>query len=159
MSDDGFHDDPGGNARQLDGYLQAVSALKDDGSAFICSYLGPLPPHAAFDVLCRSLDVAPDGLRLQPLERVVCSGALCTPRQWLLERLHPLNEADRAPLDARLFDGFERELEDVLGGKPHWHQLVSSGQRSLARQLGAIWSVYVFGIGGHAYVLHCSWDS
>ncbi|MGK5034698.1 hypothetical protein [Janthinobacterium sp. LB3P118] len=147
-----------GLARQIDGYLLAVSALKDDGSLFMCSYLGALPPQASFDALCHALKIAPDGLRLQPIETVVCSGALCTPRQWLLERLLPVSEADRQPLDVRLFDGFERELADLLGGEPCWYQLVSSGQRSLAGQLGAIWSVFVFGTECHAYVMHCSWD-
>jgi hypothetical protein len=46
----------------------------------------------------------------------------------------------------------------MLGSKPHWYQLVSSGQPSLARQLDAIWSVFVFGTECHAYVLHCSRD-
>ncbi|NHQ93475.1 hypothetical protein [Janthinobacterium lividum] len=152
---DDFH----GHARHIDGYLQAVSALKDDGSDLLCTYLGPLPPQASFDALCRALNVTSDGLRLQPLETVACSGALCAPRQWLLERLHPTSEADRQPLDARLYDGFERELAELLGAEPHWYQLVSSGQRSLASQLGAIWSVFVFGTECHAYVMHCSWDS
>ena len=147
-----------GLAHQIGGYLLAVSALKDDGSLFMCSYLGALPPQASLDVLCRALKIAPDGLRLQPSVTVVCSGALCTPRQWLLERLNPMSEADRQPLDARLFDGFERELAELLGSEPHWYQLVSSGQRSLAGQLGAIWSVFVFGTECHAYVMHCSWD-
>ncbi|MDN2711700.1 hypothetical protein O0880_19955 [Janthinobacterium sp. SUN118] len=148
-----------GHAQQLHGYLQAVSALKDDGSAFLCEYLGAVAPPAAFDALCRALQVAPDGLRLQPIEMVACSGALCTPRQWLLERLRPISEAERQPLDARLYDGFEGELLELFGSEPHWYQLVSSGQRSLAAQLGAIWSVFVFGVDGHAYVMHCSWDS
>ncbi|PLY41965.1 hypothetical protein CSZ94_13100 [Janthinobacterium sp. ROICE36] len=113
-----------GLARQIDGYLLAVSALKDDGSLFRCSYLGALPPQASFDALCAALEIAPDGLRLQPIVTVVCNGALCTPRQWLLERLLPMNEADRQPLDARLFDGFERELAELLGREPHWYQLV-----------------------------------
>ena len=147
-----------GLARQIDGYLLAVSALKDDGSLFGCSYLGALPPQASFDAVCGALQLPPDGLRLQPLGTVACSGVLCTPRQWLLERLHPTSEADRQPLDARLFDGFERELAELLGGEPRWYQLVSSGQRSLAGQLGAIWSVFVFGTERHAYVMHCSWD-
>ncbi|MDN2705014.1 hypothetical protein O0881_23785 [Janthinobacterium sp. SUN100] len=147
-----------GLARQIEGYLQAVSALKDDGSLFACSCLGPVAPQAAFDALCRSLEIAPDGMRLQPIESVVCSGVLCTPRQWLLERLRPASEADRQPLDARLFDGFENELAELLGSAPRWYQLVSSGQHSLASQLGAIWSVFVFGTERHAYVMHCSWD-
>jgi len=147
-----------GLARQMDGYLLAVSALKDDGSLFRCSYLGALPPQASFDALCRALEITPDGLRLEPIETVVCSGALCTPRQWLLERLLPMSEADRQPLDGRLFDGFERELAELLGSEPHWYQLVSSSQRSLAGQLGAIWSVFVFGTECHTYMMHCSWD-
>ena len=145
-------------ARLIDGYLLAVSALKDDGSLFLCEYLGPVAPQASLDALCRTLKLQPDGMRLQPIESMVCSGALCTPRQWLLERLGPMNEADRRPLDARLFDGFERELAELLGREPHWYQLVSSGQRSLAGQLGAIWSVFVFGTECHAYVMRCSWD-
>ena len=145
-------------ARQIDGYLLAVSALKDDGSLFGCSYLGALPPQASFDAVCRALQLPPGDVRLQPLGTVACSGVLCTPRQWLLERLHPMSEADRQPLDARLFDGFKRELAELLGGEPRWYQLVSSGQRSLAGQLGAIWSVFVFGTERHAYVMHCSWD-
>ena len=153
MSDSGH-----AHALQLHGYLQAVGALKDDGSLFLCEYLGPVAPQAALDALCRALRLTPDGLRLQPIETVVCSGVLCTPRQWLLERLGPMNEADRRPLDARLFDGFERELADLLRGEPRWYQLVLSGQRSLAGQLGAIWSVFVFGTECHAYVMHCSWD-
>ena len=147
-----------GLARQIDGYLQAVSALKDDGSLFGCSYLGALAPQASFDAVCRALQLPPGDVRLQPLGTVACSGVLCTPRQWLLERLNPMSEADRQPLDARLFDGFERELAELLGGEPRWYQLVSSGQRSLAGQLGAIWSVFVFGTERHAYVMHCSWD-
>ncbi|MGK5077757.1 hypothetical protein [Janthinobacterium sp. HLX7-2] len=62
----------------------------------------------------------------------MAGGGACAPRQCLLD------------------DGFGRELDDVLGGKPHWHQLVSSGQRSLAGQLGAIWSVFVIGVASHA---------
>ena len=151
-------DDCHGLARVIEGYLLAVSALKDDGSLFGCTYLGAQPPQASLDALCRALKIAPDGLRLQPLGTVACSGALCTPRQWLLERLNPMSEADRRPLDARLFDGFQRELAELLRGEPRWYQLVSSGQRSLAVQLGAIWSVFVFGTERHAYVLHCSWD-
>ena len=151
-------DDCHGLARVIEGYLLAVSALKDDGSLFGCTYLGAQPPQASLDALCRALKIAPDGLRLQPLGTVACSGALCTPRQWLLERLNPMSEADRRPLDARLFDGFQRELAELLRGEPRWYQLVSSGQRSLAAQLGAIWSVFVFGTERHAYVLHCSWD-
>lgn len=151
-------DDCHGLARVIEGYLLAVSALKDDGSLFGCTYLGAQPPQASLDALCRALKIAPDGLRLQPLGTVACSGALCTPRQWLLERLNPMSEADRRSLDARLFDGFERELAELLRGEPRWYQLVSSGQRSLAAQLGAIWSVFVFGTERHAYVLHCSWD-
>lgn len=147
------------HAQQLHGYLQAVTALKDDGSLFLCEYLGPVAPQASLDALCRTLTLQPDGMRLQPIEAVVCSGALCTPRQWLLERLHPISEADRAPLDTRLFDGFARELAEPLGSEPHWYQLVSSGQRSLDGQLGAIWSVFVFGTECHAYAMHCSWDS
>ena len=147
------------HAQQLHGYLQAVTALKDDGSLFLCEYLGPVAPQASLDALCRTLKVQPDGLRLQPIATVVCSGVLCTPRQWLLERLHPISEADRAPLDARLFDGFEHELAELLDSEPHWYQLVSSGQRSLAGQLGAIWSVFVFGTECHAYAMHCSWDN
>ncbi|UQV45464.1 hypothetical protein KIV45_28095 [Janthinobacterium lividum] len=146
------------HAQQLHGYLQAVSALKDDGSLFLCEYLGPVAPQASFDALCRALGLTPDGLRLQPIVTVACSGVLCTPRQWLLERLNPMSEVDCQPLDARLFDGFERELAELPGGETHWYQLVSSGQRSLAGQLGAIWSVFVFGTERHAYVLHCSWD-
>ena len=151
-------DDCHGLARVIEGYLLAVSALKDDGSLFGCTYLGAQPPQASLDALCRALKIAPDGLRLQPLGTVACSGALCTPRQWLLERLNPMSEADRRPLDARLFDGFQRELAELLRGEPRWYQLVSSGQRSLAAQLGAIWSVFDFGTERHAYVLHCSWD-
>ena len=145
-------------ARLIDGYLLAVSALKDDGSLFACTYLGAQPPQASFDALCRALEIAPDGLRLQPIATVVCSGALCTPRQWLLERLLPMSEADREPLDARLYDGFEAELAELFGSEPRWYQLVSSGQGSLASQLGAIWSVFVFGTECHAYVMRCSWD-
>jgi O-acetyl-ADP-ribose deacetylase len=146
------------HAQQLHGYLQAVSALKDDGSVFLCAYLEPVAPQSAFDALCRALKIQPDGMRLQPIESTVCSGALCTPRQWLLERLNPMSEADRQPLDARLFDGFEGELAELLGSVPRWYQLVSSGQRSLAGQLGAIWSVFVFGTECDAYMMHCSWD-
>ncbi|MEG1114163.1 MAG: hypothetical protein RSE46_03985, partial [Janthinobacterium sp.] len=113
---------------------------------------------ASFDAVCRALRLPPDAVRLQPIGTVASSGALCTPRQWLLERLNPTSEVDRQPLDARLFDGFERELAELLGGEPRWYQLVSSGQRSLAGQLGAIWSVFVFGAERHAYVMHCSWD-
>jgi hypothetical protein len=148
-----------GLARVIEGYLLAVSALKDDGSLFLCEYLGPVAPQASLDALCRALRIAPEGLSLQPLESVVCSGIACTPRQWLLERFRPMSEADRQPLDARLYDGFERELAELLRGEPRWYQLVSSGQRSLAGQLGAIWSVFVFGTECHAYVMHCSWDS
>jgi len=148
-----------GLARVIEGYLLAVSALKDDGSLFLCEYLGPVAPQASLDALCRTLRIAPEGLSLQPLESVVCSGIACTPRQWLLERFRPMSEADRQPLDARLYDGFERELVELLRGEPRWYQLVSSGQRSLAGQLGAIWSVFVFGTECHAYVMHCSWDS
>lgn len=148
-----------GFARVIEGYLLAVSALKDDGSLFLCEYLGPVAPQASLDALCRTLRIAPEGLSLQPLESVVCSGIACTPRQWLLERFRPMSEADRQPLDARLYDGFERELAELLRGEPRWYQLVSSGQRSLAGQLGAIWSVFVFGTECHAYVMHCSWDS
>jgi hypothetical protein len=146
------------HAQQLHGYLQAVSALKDDGSLFLCEYLGPIAPQAALDALCRALRLAPDGMRLQPIGSTACSGALCTPRQWLLERLQPMSEADREPLDARLYDGFQDELAELFGSEAHWYQLVSSGQHSLASQLGAIWSVFVFGTERHAYVLHCSWD-
>jgi hypothetical protein len=148
-----------GLARVIEGYLLAVSALKDDGSLFLCEYLGPVAPQASLDALCRALRIAPEGLSLQPLESVVCSGIACTPRQWLLERFRPMSEADRQPLDARLYDGFERELAELLHGEPRWYQLVSSGQISLAGQLGAIWSVFVFGTERHAYVMHCSWDS
>jgi len=148
-----------GLARVIEGYLLAVSALKDDGSLFLCEYLGPVAPQASLDALCRALRIAPEGLSLQPLESVVCSGIACTPRQWLLERFRPMSEADRQPLDARLYDGFERELAELLRGEPRWYQLVSSGQISLAGQLGAIWSVFVFGTECHAYVMHCSWDS
>lgn len=154
-----MHADCHAHARQLHGYLQAVTALKDDGSLFLCEYLGPAAPQAAFDALCRALQLAPEGLSLRPLESVACSGALCTPRQWLLERVRPMSEADRQPLDARLYDGFEGELAELLGSTPRWYQLVSSGQRSLAGQLGAIWSVFVFATECHAYVMHCSWDS
>jgi hypothetical protein len=146
------------HAQQLHGYLQAVCALKDDGSLFLCEYLGPVAPQASLDALCRALRLTPDGLRLQPIGTVVCSGVLCTPRQWLLERLGPMSEAELQPLDARLFDGFERELAELLRSEPHWYQLVSSGQRSLAGQLGAIWSVFVFGTDDHAYVMLCSWE-
>jgi len=148
-----------GLARVIEGYLLAVSALKDDGSLFLCEYLGPVAPQASLDALCRALRIAPEGLSLQPLESVVCSGIACTPRQWLLERFRPMSEADRQPLDARLYDGFERELAELLRGEPRWYQLVSSGQISLGGQLGAIWSVFVFGTECHAYVMHCSWDS
>jgi hypothetical protein len=148
-----------GLARVIEGYLLAVSALKDDGSLFLCEYLGPVAPQASLDALCRALRIAPEGLSLQPLESVVCSGIACTPRQWLLERFRPMSEADRQPLDVRLYDGFERELAELLRGEPRWYQLVSSGQISLAGQLGAIWSVFVFGTECHAYVMHCSWDS
>jgi hypothetical protein len=148
-----------GLARVIEGYLLAVSTLKDDGSLFLCEYLGPVAPQASLDALCRALRIAPEGLSLQPLESVVCSGIACTPRQWLLERFRPMSEADRQPLDARLYDGFERELAELLRGEPRWYQLVSSGQISLAGQLGAIWSVFVFGTECHAYVMHCSWDS
>ena len=151
-------DDCRGLARVIEGYLLAVSALKDDGSLFLCEYLGPVAPQAAFDALCQALRLTPDGLHLQPIETVVCSGVLCTPRQWLLERIGPMSEADRQPLDARLYDGFERELAELLRGEPRWYQLVSSSQRSQAGQLGAIWSVFVFGTERHAYVMHCSWD-
>ncbi|OEZ84696.1 hypothetical protein JAB8_40730 [Janthinobacterium sp. HH106] len=146
-------------ARVIDGYLLAVGALKDDGSLFLCEYLGPVAPQASLDALCRALRIAPAGLSLQSLESVVCSGIACTPRQWLLERFRPMSEADRQPLDARLYDGFERELAELLRGEPRWYQLVSSGQISLTGQLGAIWSVFVFGTECHAYVMHCSWDS
>lgn len=146
------------HAQQLHGYLQAVTALKDDGSLFLCEYLGPVAPQAALDALCCALKLSPDDMRLQPIESMACSGALCTPRQWLLERLLPMSEADREPLDARLYDGFEGALAELLGSEPQWYQLVSSGQRSLAGQLGAVWSVFVFGADGHAYVMHCSWD-
>lgn len=154
MSGDGH-----AHARQLHGYLQAVSALTDDGSLFLCEYLGPVAPQASLDALCRALRMAPEGLALRPLGSVACSGVACTPRQWLLERLRAMSEAERLPLDARLYDGFEGELAELLGAEVHWYQLVSSVQRSLAGQLGAIWSVFVFGTGTHAYVMHCSWDS
>lgn len=146
------------HARQVHGYLQAVSALKDDGSLFLCAYLGPVAPQASLDALCRVLELPPDGMRLQPVGSTAASGALCTPRQWLLERLLPMNVADRTPLDPRLYDGFQDELAEMFGAEPQWYQLVSSGQHSLASQLGAIWSVFVFGTECHAYALHCSWD-
>lgn len=146
-------------ALQLDGYLQAVSALKDDGSALRCFYLGPVAPADALPLLCSALELEPEGLSLPPLEAVICHGAACTPRQWLLERLRPMSVADQAPLDTRLYHGFEQQLSELLGSAPFWRQLQSSGQRSLAGQLGAIWSVYVFGAAGHSHVLHCSWDS
>ncbi|CAM2786614.1 hypothetical protein [Janthinobacterium lividum] len=146
------------HAQQLHGYLQAVTALKDDGSLFLCEYLGPIAPQASLDALCRTLKLPPDGMRLQPIESMVCSGALCTPRQWLLERLLPTNEADREPLDARLYDGFEGELAELLGSEPYWYQLVSSGQGIVAGRLGAIWSIFVFGTDSHAYMMYCSWD-
>ena len=148
-----------GKARQLHGYLQAVGVLKDDGSAFLCEYLGAVSPDAALTALCAALDLSPEGLSLPRLEAVKCTGAACTPRQWLLERLRPMGEADQQPLDVRLFDGFEREVFDLFDAEPQWHRLVLDGRRSLAGQLGAIWSVYVFGVAGHACLLHCSWDS
>ena len=109
--------------------------------------------------LCDALGLSPEGLSLPRLDTVSCRGAACTPRQWLLERLRPISEMDRRPLDDRLFDGFEREMFEMFEAEPQWHRLVSDGRRSLAGQLGAIWSVYVFGAAGHACVLHCSWDS
>lgn len=151
--------DPRGNARQLDGYLRAVSALKDDGTALSCSYLGPVAPQDALPAVCAALALSPEGLSLPPLHTVACTGAACTPRQWLLERLRPMTPADRQPLDPRLSDGFDSELFEIFDGAPHWHRLVQDGSRSLAAQLGAIWSVYVFGVADHAYLLHCSWDS
>ena len=154
-----MREDGHSHARQLHGYLQAVSALKDDGSLFLCEYLGAVAPQAALGALCRALALTPDGLSLKLLADVACSGIACTPRQWLLQRLRPMSEADRQPLDARVYDGFEGELLELLGSEPHWYQLVSSSGRSLGGQLGAIWSVFVFGVDGHAYVMHCSWDS
>lgn len=146
-------------ALQLDGYLQAVSALKDDGSALRCFYLGPVAPADALVPLCAALDLAPDGLSLPLHSSVICHGVACTPRQWLLERLRPMTSADRLPLDARLHDGFEQQLLELLGAAPDWYQLSSDGRHSLAGKLGAIWSIYVFGVAGHSLVLQCSWDS
>ena len=65
--------DPRGNARQLDGYLQAIGALKDDGTALSCSYLGPVALQAALPAVREALALSPDGLSLLSLQEVVCT--------------------------------------------------------------------------------------
>ena len=142
------------SAQRLEGYLLAVSALRDDGTRYSCIYLGPAAPQDSLPELCRLLRLSLEVSTLKPIAARVPVDF----EQWLLHRIRPMSADDCTELDPRLVNGFTAELVDILGGTPEWFKVQrSSGAANV--NMGAIFDVFVFGRTDASFAVHCSWDS
>lgn len=145
-------------AAKLDGYLAAVAALKDDGSYFVLSHLGDMAPTAALPALCERLGLDTAGARLTRTSANTLAGIPRSFKHWCDTRVR--NAApDGSALDERLFEGFITELIDLLGHPCEWYELArGSSSAPPTMHLGAFCDIYVFGLGGFAYMVRCAWD-
>lgn len=139
-------------AVRLDGYLQAIAALRDDGTSYSCFYLGPVGPPDSLLELCRCLRLEVDGCTLQG----TASAFPPAFEQWLLRRIRPMSDNDKVELDHRLATGFCEEVRDIFQGLPEWFELRRTAWNS---NMGAISDVFVFGRAQASFAVHCSWDS
>jgi hypothetical protein len=146
-------------AERLDGYLEAISSLKDDGSYFDFSYLGSIPDEQLVSSYCTRIGVCVDALTLQSLDGLTFTNLPGSLEAWLTARRRLMNPADPDEIDKRLIDGFVEELGDTLGRPHRWFQVGRVRDHGPIHQLGAIWDVYVLCIGSEAFTIHCSWDS
>ena len=145
--------------QKLEGYLLAISALKADGDSFQCYYLGQIPLKDALPPLSDLLSIEKNTLKLFPADELTLSGLPSSFRQWLCtrRRLHELG--DTQEVDIRLFDGFVEAMNEELGRPEQWIRAGAGPAYQPGRHFCAIWDVYVFSAKGHAYAVHCSWDS
>jgi len=147
------------SAMRLEGYLQAVSALKDDGTSFQVLYLGQVPPERSTEAFCNAWKLPAECLRLMSPGDVTLSGIPVSLKQWIMSRRWIVNSGDSSEIDERLFDGFKDEIGDILP-RPHcWQQLTRVLDSPPIFKLGAIWDVFILGVSEGTYAIHCSWDS
>lgn len=144
---------------KLNGYLLAISALKADGSSFSCFYLGQISLEDALAPLSISLRIEKDMLQFFPPDALTLSGHPTSFRQWLCSRWRLYEVHDTKEVDIRLFDGFVEEMNEQLGRPEQWMRAGAGPAYLPPHDLGAIWDVYLFSARGHAYAVHCSWDS
>lgn len=146
-------------AERLDGYLVAVSSLKDDGTIFRVFHLGEMHAEKSLLALCNSLKIPSKEIRFMPPVETTPSGIPTLLRNWILFRWNMFNPENHCELDARLFDGFATELDDLLGSQNQWLQVGRGANSQPLMELGAIWDLFIFSVDSGSYAIHCSWDS
>lgn len=146
-------------AERLDGYLAAISSLKDDGTFFSFLHLGEFQPEQPCAAFCKLLNVPVADFYSVSATETTVFGVPVLLRDWILERKRIFNSDDSREIDARLFDGFVAELEDLLGQRGSWLELRRSKSSQVYGHLGAIWDVLLLVVHGRSFAIHCSWDS
>ena len=143
-------------AQRLEGYLQAVAALRADGTAYACFDLGTAAPAESLPALCERLALPVAGCTLDLVDAVLPQEF---EEMWLLRRIRPMSTSDELRLDRRLVDGFVEELRELFDGLPQWFALRRGAAVPPSANLGAISDVFVIGRAGASFAVRCSWDS
>lgn len=142
---------------RLSGYLLAVADLKGDGTHLNCVYLGNFAPEDSASAIEKTFGFPEGGCSLVPSETCGANdaAAFSSLKSWMLIRAFEIGETG-THVDHRVFDGLLAEVSDIFGKSPEFFRLVSSVKPT--ENLGAIWSVYVFGSSEGSCAIHCSWD-
>ncbi|WP_431262438.1 hypothetical protein ACQ859_20130 [Roseateles chitinivorans] len=142
-------------ASRIDGYLLAISSLKEDGTAFRCVHLGEGGPSGKASEVAEHFRFDPGSVEL------VSESDSLTPENipkgledWMLNRVR---SAVGTAIDRRLVSGLVAELVGIFQRAPAWFS-VARAVPSRPGDQGAFWSIYVFGMDIGSCAIHCSWD-
>ncbi len=144
---------------RIDGFLEAIASLKDDGTGFIFDFLGKgyeddLPQ--LFDKYF-SINVSPITVKAV---KNWATEVLPELKHWILTRIRIVNDGDTKTIDQRLFDRFIEELLDSLSNPVQWYVLnhTSNGNRIITTN-EAMWHCFTIATPDGCYLLHCGWNS
>jgi len=143
---------------KIDGYLEAVSYLKGDGTGFLFCSINKSKEIAESVTKCfprsgEKFEVSP----VKNWQREV----LPVLKNWILVRRRILSDGDSEQIDERLYDCFIEILLDYLDNPITWfvvsHLSECGNQVSTTNE--AIWDCFAISTPSGCYVLHCGWDS
>jgi len=143
---------------KIDGYLEAVSYLKDDGTGFLfCSI------NKGKDIADAVTECFPKSGETFVVSSVENWQREVVPvlKSWVLTRRRIMNDGDSDQLNERLYDGFIELLLDYLDNPITWfsvsHESVNGNPVSTTNE--AIWDCFAVTTPSGCYILHCGWDS
>ena len=145
------------DAHRLDGYLQAIARLKDDGTSFCCVHLGTGELAGKAAEVERLFGFERGSVRLASERPALTAENLPQSlERWCLDRIRPMDDLQ---VDRRLVSGLADELADLFQQAPAWHSLACSDARvDVSARMGVIWTIYVVGLEVGWCAIHCRWD-